>query len=174
MATSHDNHLCIIWSSLERRAPAGRLNIVYSRPRRPNLILRTARRSYVGRSDFWLPAEKASCYRVYRTWFLRYSEVKQHQARLVHGWVTVADRGLSHMIIFSPESTGTSHSDWWLSLSWDNDLNPTIKGHERKVEYFASGPAILLVGMTVHLMTGRHRPGQDDRRWGGGPASVLE
>ena len=90
----------------------------------------------------------------YRTLFL------QRRARLVCGWVTMTDRGLSRMHGFSAKVSR------WVTLTdeWPDDFRKvgivTSTLLSRVTEgwiFYVSGLAIMSVGMTGCRMTGRHR-----------------
>ena len=110
--------------------------------------------SVVGR----LHRRVASCYIMlrYHTWFL---QVKQCRARLVHGWVTMTDRGLSRMHGFSAKVLRRVT----LTDEWPNDFCKvgivTLIVLSRVPEgwiFYVSRLAIMSVGMMRHRMTGRH------------------
>ena len=93
----------------------------------------------------------------YCTWFLR--EVKQSRARLVRGWMSVTDRGLSRMHGFSMKVRVT------LTDEWPDDfrkvgivtLTPTLQGHGRlNILCFWTGHNVSRHDGAPHVM-GRHR-----------------
>ena len=62
----------------------------------------------------------------------------QHRARLVCGWVTMTNRGLSHMHAWFLRETWKYRDGWHCSMKepmnfvkWDSDLESTLQGHGR-------------------------------------------
>ena len=114
-------------------------------------ILRIRDRCCVA-SCYWLCGVVLPCRVIEHSFF---AEAKQRSARLVRGWVTVTDRGLSRTLGFCAKVRVTL-TDEWPDDCGDSDLNPTLQGHGRLNIYLCIWTSHN-VGMTEYRMTGRHR-----------------